>query len=131
MLNNLLGGPIATNNSSRITMTFWISLNLQTGNLKSKSCFSSAHSTPSKKPKDTNNHTHVNPTERPYSIADDTLIIQNDLINRSGYQKIRNGQRLPKQYQVKQWKRNSPDAPFIRIDGKHACWNNTIYLQIP
>ena len=79
-----------------------------------------------------NSRMYVNHTEGPYSIADDTLIIQNDLIiNRSGFQKTRNGQRLPKQYRVKQWKRNSPDAPVIRIDSKHAYWNNTIYLQVP
>ena len=70
-------------------------------------------------------------TESPYSIADGTLIIQNDLIiSRSGFQKIRNGGRLPKQYQVKQWKRNSSDAPVIRVDGRHAFWNNTIYIRI-
>ena len=77
-----------------------------------------------------NTPTHINHTEGPYSITDDTLIHQNEIIiNRSGFQKIRNGQRLPKQYQVKQWKRNSPGAPVIRIDGQHAYWNNTIYLQ--
>ena len=79
-----------------------------------------------------NSRMYVNHTEGPYSIADDTLIIQNELIiNRSGFQKIRNGQRLPKQYQVQQWKRNSPHAPVIHFDGKHAYWNNTIYLRIP
>jgi glutaredoxin len=79
-----------------------------------------------------NSRTYVNHTEGPYSIADDTLILQNNLIiNRSDFQKIRNGQRLPKQYQVKQWKRNSPDAPVIRIDGRHVYWNNTIYLRMP
>ncbi|MFD0749174.1 hypothetical protein ACFQZS_03410 [Mucilaginibacter calamicampi] len=76
--------------------------------------------------------TYINHTEGPCSIADDTLILQNDLIiNRCGYQKIRNGKHLPKQYRVKQWKRNSPYAPAIRIDSKHAYWNNTIYLQAP
>ncbi|WP_457127540.1 hypothetical protein [Mucilaginibacter sp. HD30] len=49
----------------------------------------------------------------------------------AAFKKIRNGQRLPQQYQVKQWNRNSADAPVIRIDGKHAFWNNTIYLQMP
>jgi len=44
-----------------------------------------------------------------------------NIINRSGFQKIRKGQRLPKQYQVKQWKRNS----------QHFFWKNTIYLQVP
>jgi len=76
--------------------------------------------------------TYVNHTKGPYSIADDTLILQNELIiSRCGFQKIRNGQRLPKHYQVKQWKRNSPDAPDIRIDGKNAFWNNTVYVQVP
>ncbi len=79
-----------------------------------------------------NSRIYVNHTEGPYSIADDTLIIENDLIiNRSGFQKIRQGQRLPKQYQVKQWKRNSPDAPVIRVDSRHAYWNSNIYLHVP
>lgn len=79
-----------------------------------------------------NSRMYVNHTEGSYSIADDTLIIQNDLIiNRSGFQKIRNGMRLPKKYQVKQWKCDGINAPVIRVDGRHAYWNNTIYLQIP
>ncbi len=79
-----------------------------------------------------NSFMYVNHTEGPYSIADDTLIIQNDLIiSRCGFQKIRQGQRLSKQYRVKQWKRDGIDAPVIRIDGKHAYWNNTIYLKMP
>ena len=76
--------------------------------------------------------TYVNHTAGPYAIADDTLIVQNDLIiNRSGFQKIRNGQRLPKQYRVKQWELNSPDAPVLRFDSRHAYWNNTIYRLVP
>jgi len=79
-----------------------------------------------------NSRMYVNHTEGPYSITDDTLIIQNDLIiNRSGFQKIRNGLRLPKQYRVKQWQCDGMDAPVIPIDGKHAYWNYTIYTQIP
>ena len=39
-----------------------------------------------------NSRIYANHTEGPYSITDDTLIIQNDLIiNRGGYQEIRNG----------------------------------------
>ncbi|MDB5004429.1 MAG: hypothetical protein JWQ34_2654 [Mucilaginibacter sp.] len=76
--------------------------------------------------------TYVNHTEGQYSIADDTLIILDTLIiNRMGYQKVRNGQTLPKEYKVKQWGQHSPDAPVIRIDGKHAFLNNTIYTQVP
>lgn len=51
-----------------------------------------------------NSRRYVNHTDGQYSVADDTLIIQDTaVINRTGYQKIRNGQLLPKQYQVKQW----------------------------
>jgi hypothetical protein len=79
-----------------------------------------------------NSRTYVNHTEGQYAIADDTLILLDSIIiNRSGYQKIRNGQALPKQYLVKQWGLHIPDAPVICFDGKHAFWNNTIYVQLP
>jgi hypothetical protein len=74
-----------------------------------------------------NSRMYVNHTEGPYSIADDTLIIQNVLIiNRSGFQKIRHGQRLPKQYQVKQWKPDGIDAPVISVS--FAAKNHPCYL---
>ena len=76
--------------------------------------------------------TYVNHTEGQYSIADDTLIIQDSIIiNRMGYQKIRDGILQPKAYNVKQWGQHSPDAPIIRFDGKRAFLNNTIYVQVP
>ena len=79
-----------------------------------------------------NSRIYVNHTEGPYSIADDTLILQNEfIISRCGYQKIRNGKRLRKQYRIKQWKRNSPDAPVIRTEGKHAYSNMTTYPRVP
>ena len=78
------------------------------------------------------NGLYVNHTEGQYSIADDTLILQDTLvINRTGFQKIRNGVIQPKEYKVKQWGQHSPDAPVIRFDGKHAFLNNTIYTQVP
>lgn len=76
--------------------------------------------------------TYVNHTAGLYSIADDTLTIQDTIvINRTGYQRIRNGQIQLKEYKVKQWGQHSPDAPVIRFDGKRAFWNNTIYVQVP
>lgn len=79
-----------------------------------------------------NDGTYVSHMKGQYSVADDTLILQDTfVINRSGYQKIRNGQIQPKEYKVKQWGQHSPDAPIIRFDGKHAFLNNTIYTQVP
>lgn len=76
--------------------------------------------------------TYVNHTEGAYSIADDTLIIQDTiLINRSGFQKIREDVLQPKEFKVRQWGLHSPDAPIIRFEGKRAFWNNTIYTQVP
>ncbi|MBK0379284.1 hypothetical protein [Mucilaginibacter segetis] len=80
----------------------------------------------------TGSRTYVNHTEGQYAIADDTLVIQDTiLVNRTGYQKIRNGVLQPKEFKVRQWGLHSPDAPVIRFDGKRAFWNNTIYTQLP
>ncbi len=76
--------------------------------------------------------TFINHSEGRYSIADDTLIFRNNfIIKRTGFQKIRDGRRLPKQYKVRQWKPGGPDAPAVRFDGKHAYLNNTIYVLLP
>jgi hypothetical protein len=74
----------------------------------------------------------VNHTVGRYASADDTLIIRDTIvINRTGYQKIRNGKLLQRQYQVKQWSLHRLDAPLIRFDDKNAFLNQTIYTKLP
>ena len=47
------------------------------------------------------NGTYINHTAGPYAITDDTLIVQDSIItNHSGFQKIRNGKMMPKEYKV-------------------------------
>jgi hypothetical protein len=76
--------------------------------------------------------TYVNHSEGQFSIADDTLfIVDTIVINRMGYQRIREGKLQPKEFRVQQWGLHALGAPVIRLDGKHAFLNNTIYTQIP
>jgi hypothetical protein len=78
------------------------------------------------------NRTYVNHSSSEYSVVDDTLEIQDTIvINHSGFQKIRQGDTLAKQYKTRQWNLHSPDAPVIRFDSKHAFLNNAIYTQLP
>ncbi len=47
------------------------------------------------------NGTYVNHTNGTYAITDDTLIVQDSIVvNHSGFQKIRNGKLLPKEFKV-------------------------------
>jgi hypothetical protein len=49
------------------------------------------------------NGKYVNHTNGQYAITDDTLEIQDStMISRSGYQKIRNGKTLPKEFKTQQ-----------------------------
>jgi len=76
--------------------------------------------------------TYVNHSESQFSIADDTLIISDTLvINRTGYQKIRNGQHLPKAIKVRKWTLNSPDAPVMQVAADRVMVGATIYHKLP
>jgi hypothetical protein len=77
------------------------------------------------------NGIYINHIAGQFAITDDTLIIQNDFImSRSGFHKIRNGQVLPKEYCVKQWPAESPDAPQIRFANGKLILTNTAYIKI-
>ncbi|GAB3917072.1 putative periplasmic lipoprotein [Mucilaginibacter boryungensis] len=78
------------------------------------------------------NGTYVSHTEGQFSIADDTLVIADTvIINHTGFQKIRQGQLLPKAYKTHKWTLNSPDAPPMQITGKQIQIGNTIYHKLP
>lgn len=78
------------------------------------------------------NGTYVNHTEGQFSIADDTLVVADTVVvNHTGYQKIRNGQIMPKAYKTRQWTLHSPDAPVMQIiDGK-IILGQTTYTKLP
>ena len=76
--------------------------------------------------------TYVNHTEGQFSIADDTLVVADTIIiNHTGFQKIRNGQLLPKAFKRRKWTLNSPDAPPMQITDKQIQIGNTIYHKLP
>ncbi|MGF7080380.1 hypothetical protein [Mucilaginibacter sp. UYCu711] len=78
-----------------------------------------------------NDGIYVNHTNGQYSVVDDTLIIRDTVvINHTGFQKIRNGQLLPKAYKTRQWTLHSPDAPPM-IVGEEIQIGNTIYTKLP
>lgn len=75
---------------------------------------------------------YVNHTDGQYSLVDDTLTLKDTVIvNRTGYQKIRDGITLPKNYKVRSWSLHSPDAPPMIISGNQITIGSTIYTKLP
>jgi hypothetical protein len=69
---------------------------------------------------------YVNHTDGTYAITDDTLEVRDTvLIEHTGYQKIRNGKALPKDFKTKQVFELHP-----QFDHGHLLLNNTTYHQI-
>jgi hypothetical protein len=78
------------------------------------------------------NGTYVNHSEGQFSIADDTLIVANTVVvNHTGFQKIRNGQLLPKAFKTRKWTLNGPDAPVMQLSGDKIILGNTTYTKLP
>lgn len=76
--------------------------------------------------------TYVSHTKGQFSIADDTLFVGDTvIINHTGFQKIRNGQVLPKAFKTRQWTLNSPDAPPMQIKGDQIQIGKTTYYKLP
>lgn len=79
-----------------------------------------------------NDGIYVSHTEGQFSIADDTLIVADTLIlNRTGFQKIRNGQLMPKAFKIRKWTVNSPDAPPMQVTADKIQIGNTTYHKLP
>lgn len=75
---------------------------------------------------------YVSHTNGQFSIADDTLVIADTvIINHTGFQKIRNGQSMPRAHKTRQWTINSPDAPPMRITEDKITIGSTIYKKLP
>jgi hypothetical protein len=76
--------------------------------------------------------TYVNHSAGRFSIADDTLIVNDTVImNKTGYQKIRNGKALSKAFKVRSWTLNSPNAPAMQFSHQQITIGQTIYQRIP
>jgi len=69
---------------------------------------------------------YVNHTEGQYAITDDTLEVKDSvIISHSGYQKIRDGKMLPKQFKTQRLFELHPV-----FNGKHLILNNTSYEKM-
>jgi len=69
---------------------------------------------------------YVNHTEGTYAITDDTLEVKDSvIISHSGFQKIRDGKTLPKEYKTKQVFELHPV-----FEHNHLILNNTTYQKI-
>ena len=72
------------------------------------------------------NGLYVNHIEGTYSITDDTLEVRDTvLIEHTGYQKIRNGRVLPKEFKTKQVFELHPV-----FEQEHLLLNNSTYHKI-
>lgn len=70
--------------------------------------------------------TYVNHSQSVYSISDDTIIVRDTiLINHSGFQKIRNGKVLPKEFKTKQLFELHP-----QFNANQLILNNTTYEKL-
>lgn len=75
--------------------------------------------------------TYVANVKSEYSVAEDTITIKDEIIiNRVGYRRILNGQLKKKEFSLKQWRLNSPDAPVIEIGEHQIAIGSTIYKQV-
>jgi hypothetical protein len=76
--------------------------------------------------------TYVNHTNSQFSTVDDTLILNDTvMLNKTGYQKIRNGKVLPRAYKIRSWALNSADAPAMQFSVQQLIIGQTIYQRIP
>lgn len=75
---------------------------------------------------DSHNGLYVNHTEGTYAITDDTLEVRDSIIiSHSGFQKIRDGKTLPKEFKSKQVFELHPV-----FEHDHLILNNTTYQKI-
>ena len=66
-----------------------------------------------------------------YSVAEDTIIIKDDVVtNRVGYRRILNGELRPKKWSVKQWRLNEWGSAVIVFQGNKLLIGDTQYKRI-
>jgi hypothetical protein len=74
---------------------------------------------------------YVTKVSSSYSIAEDTIILDGDIIiNRIGYHKIINDSILPKKFSIKSWYVGDFEAPVIQFGNRRITINGTIYKKI-
>lgn len=67
-----------------------------------------------------------------YSVADDTLIVDGTFVTkRTGYQKLRKGRLLPKQYKSRTLHIGSEDFPVMQFKADRIIIGQTIYHKQP
>lgn len=67
-----------------------------------------------------------------YSVADDTLIVDGAFVTRrTGFQKLRNGRLLPKQYKSRTLHTGSEDFPVMQFKADRIIIGQTIYHKQP
>lgn len=67
-----------------------------------------------------------------YSAADDTLIVEGAFVTkRTGFQKLRNGRLLPKQYKTLTLHTGSEDFPVMLFKADRIIIGQTIYHKQP
>ena len=72
------------------------------------------------------NGLYVNHTEGTYAITDDTLEVKDSvIISHSGFQKIRDGKTLPKQFKTRRL-----FELHLVFNGNHLILNNTSYEKM-
>lgn len=83
-------------------------------------------------PKAGHNGTYVAHINGEYSVGDDTIIVNDTIVtNNIGYQKIRHGRFLPKEFKSKTWTTHSPGAPVMRFQNGQLILGKTIYKRLP
>ncbi|MVN91510.1 hypothetical protein [Mucilaginibacter aquatilis] len=81
--------------------------------------------------KDNHDGKYVTKVSSQYSIAEDTIILNGDLIiKRIGYHKIINDSVLPKHFSIKSWHVGDFEAPVIQFGSRQITINGTIYKKI-
>lgn len=66
-----------------------------------------------------------------YSVADDTLIIENGVVtNHVGYNRIRNGALKPRQFSLKQWRLNEAFTPVIIFKSDGLTLSGSFYKRV-
>lgn len=78
------------------------------------------------------NGTYVSHLRGPYSVADDTIVVEdNIIIKNTGYQKIRNGRLLPRRFKTRRWTMGSLNAPVIQFSDGKLVLGGTVYQKLP
>jgi len=79
----------------------------------------------------TNDGTYVASLKSEYSVAEDTIIIKDNIVtNRVGYRRILNGKLKPKKWSVKQWRLNEWGSAVIVFQGNRLLIGDTPYKRI-